>query len=311
MAGPVKRGGVQVTQADDGRLIHSFRQSSLSELDLCPERGRLTLTGQMPRIETDAAALGTAAHYGFECGFEALADGRGPLDPDELYALMVQEFDRIAAMPNFEWKKYKRSKVLVLLDKIAHRFHSDIYADIVPLGIEIPFDHIVIYEDDERIIEIQGTIDLLDQNIGAADWKTAGDARKFARGKGGEAWKLDRWGVQPTVYIAALLAMGLLDPEQDEWPFTYFAFALSKDVELVQTTVTRHQGDIDWLADRCVAYARLVEAEVSPWPKQDNHALCSEAWCPAWSMCKGAHYAEGWPKPSLPSGVYTPSLALQ
>lgn len=30
----------------------------------------------------------------------------------------------------------------------------------------------------------------------------------------------------------------------------------------------------------------------------DNHALCPEAWCPAWKLCKGAHYAAGWPKPS-------------
>jgi len=302
MSGPVQRGGVTVEYDNQGRIIHRFRQSTLGELDICPERGRLTLTGNMPRVETDAAGLGTAAHYGIEKAFEALAE-HGPLDPDEIYDHMVAEFDRISDMGNFEWKKYRRSKVLKYLRSIAEVFHSDVYADIRPLGIEIPFKDLVIYEDAERVIMIEGTIDLLDAVLGAADWKTAGDARKFARGFGGEGWKMDRWAIQPTVYIQALLLLGRLDPDAAAWPFTYLVFHLGSknQAELQKLTVERHQGDLDWLAEKCLSYAQLIEAEVAEWPKQDNSALCSEVWAPCWDLCKGRNYAEGWPKPSLPS----------
>lgn len=302
---PVKRAGIEVEQDEHGRIIHRFRQSTLGELDVCPERGRLTMTGDMPKVETDAAGLGTAAHWGMECAMHHLANEGEPLMPTAIHALMVEEFDRISALPNFEWKKYTKQRVYTLLAAVAEAFYFEIYADLEPIGIEIPFHHLTIYEDRERVIQINGTIDLLDKNIGAADWKTAGDARKFARGFGGEGWKLDRWGIQPTVYVQALLLLGLLDPDQDEWPFTYLAFALGNptvtEVTFQRLTVTRHRGDLDWLVDRCLSYAHLIEAEVTEWPKQDNHALCSEVWCPAWNMCKGEHYAEGWPKPSAPA----------
>lgn len=299
---PVKRGGVELELDTNGKLVHTFRQSTLGELDECPERGRLTMVGEMPRIETDAACLGTAAHWGIEWAFAQLAES-GPPTPDEIADVMITEFERLSELPNFEWKKYKRPAVHAYLRSVATCFFEEIFAELDPIGIEIPFDQLTIYEDAERIIKINGTIDLFDRNLGAADWKTAGDARKFARGFGGEAWKLDRWGIQPTVYVQALLLLGYLDEEAYDWPFTYLAFALGSryEVELQQTTVRRHRGDLAWLSDKCLSYALLIEAEVSEWPKQDNSALCSELWCPAWNQCKGEHYAVGWPKPSAPS----------
>lgn len=299
---PVSRKGIQVEVDDQGRTVHTFRQSTLGELDLCPERGRLTLTGNMPKVETDAAALGTGAHYGMECAIQAILDGEAPLGPNRIFELMVEEFDRISQLDGFEWKKYKRPKVVKYLESIAWVFFEEIYCDLDPIGIEIPFNGLVIYEDDERVIKINGTIDLLDKKMGAADWKTAGDARKYKAGWGGEAWKLERWEIQPTVYIQALLLLGYLDPDADQWPFTYLPFGLGSkgEVSFEPLTVYRHQGDLDWLVEKCLSYAKQVEAEVEPWPKQDNHALCSEKWCPAWDQCKGAHYEDGWPKPSLP-----------
>lgn len=263
------------------------------------------MTGQLPRVETDAAALGTAAHYGIEIALHASQSETGPLSPDEIAAHMIEEFERIAALPNFVWSKdYKRVQVHRYLTNIAQAFYDEWYVTLDPIGIEIGFDNLVIHEDADRIIQIQGTIDLLDNVLGACDWKTAGDARKFQRGFGGKGWELDRWGIQPTVYIQALLLLGLLDPDLDAWNFTYLAFALggkTKGEVTPQTlTVVRHQGDLDWLVDKCVAYSKLVEAEITTWPKQDNHALCSPTWCPAFSTCKGTHYTDTWPKPSEP-----------
>ena len=43
----------------------------------------------------------------------------------------------------------------------------------------------------------------------------------------------------------------------------------------------------DWLRTKCTDIARLIEVGMESWPKNDNHALCSEKWCPAWANCKG------------------------
>ena len=74
-----------------------------------------------------------------------------------------------------------------------------------------------------------------------------------------------------------------------------------------RVTVYRHAGDWSWLVERCLGIAALLEAAVPTWPKNDNHALCSPKWCPAWSTCKGAHYAPSWPKPSMPLTDRVPS----
>jgi hypothetical protein len=293
--GPVKRaGGIVLTQGDDGRWIHRFRQSTLGELDLCHERGRLTMAGLMPDEETDAACLGTSVHAGIEHAVRALMEGQY-VTLEEIVAVAMLEWERLMALPAFQWKKYTDPGARRLIEACLVVFYGQVYDRLEPQHCELPFGPITIHEDDERVIEITGTIDYVDRLMGACDWKTDGQGNKFKRGWGGKAWELDRWGVQPTTYVTALRAMGLIDP-QGPWPFTYFAFALGANVELVETTVLRQAADIDWLARKCLSYCKMVEADLDVWPKNDNHALCSEKWCPAWGQCKGASYEDvAWP----------------
>jgi hypothetical protein len=124
----------------------------------------------------------------------------------------------------------------------------------------------------------------------------------YKSGFGGKAWEKERWAIQPTVYTYALHHLGYLEGD-GPWPFTYFAFAKDgRNYELQELTVYRHQGDFAWLIDKCLSHAQLVEAQLTTWPKNDNHALCSPTWCPAWSVCKGRFYTEDWPKkPTQPS----------
>lgn len=295
MSGPVERAGGIVADTDDqGRYVHTFRQSTLGELDLCLERGRRTMAGLMPDDESDAAGLGTAVHAGIEHGLKAKLDGQW-VTVEEMDEVAQAEFTRIMALPGFRFVKYKEKGCRDQIRKCLEVFDAELYERIDPYFLELGFGPIVIHEDDKRVIRITGTIDLIDHVLGMADWKTDGQGTKFKRGFGGKAWEIDRWGMQPTVYAAACRALGLIDID-GPWTFTYFAFALGADVELVETTVLRQPADIDWLVQKCISYCELVEADLEVWPKNDNQALCSDKWCLAWDTCKGASYVEvEWP----------------
>jgi hypothetical protein len=250
------------------------------------------MTGEMPDDETDAACIGTAVH----AGFEAAARAPSALLPHQIDLIAQTEFTRLMALPGFGWKKYKEARARDLIRDCCNVFYDELYHTLGPVLIEQGFGPLVIYEDETRIIRIKGSIDLFDEYRGGCDYKTDGDGRKFRRGFGGKAWELDRWAIQPTVYCEALRQLGYYEGN-GPWPFTYFAFDLSgRDVELVESAVWRRPEDVDWLRQKTLAYAKLVEADVTPWPKQDNHALCSPKWCPNWDNCKGAAYTEvEWP----------------
>lgn len=288
MSGPVQRlGGVEVEEAPDGRLIHRFRQSTLGDLDECPERGRLVLTNQMPRIETDAAAVGTAVH----AGIELMIDGQ---KFEHSLDMANATFDVIAASENFEWKKYSDRQVFPMIRNCLRSFESEVLPDLNPIATEISFEDVFLWEDAERVILLNGTIDYFDAISGPWDWKTTGDGRKYQAGFGGEAWKLDRWNIQGPTYTKALVELGFLDSD-GPWDFTFGAFSLPAG-QFQSHTIRITAGHHDWLAAKCVAWAQMVESELSSWPMTDNQALCSPKWCPAWAQCKGRFFADvAWP----------------
>lgn len=283
-----------VERLDDGRYIHTFRQSTVGELDTCPDRGRATMAGEMPRVETDAAATGTACHAGFEAAGRALLIGDSLTLP-AITAIAQADFTRIMCDPSFAWMKYTEKACRAYIERACETFYDELYHRLEPELVEFGFGPLVVHEDAQRVIQITGTCDLFDTGFGAADYKTTDRGRKYERGRGGEAWKLDRWAIQPTTYTEALRQLGYL-PHEGPWPFTFFVFELGSEVRLIEQTVWRTPADVAWMVDKLTSYAELVEADIRVWPKQDNHELCSPKWCPRWDACKGAHYPEGsWP----------------
>lgn len=247
---------------------HTFRQSWLKESTLCPERARRNLKGTLPDRETDAAAIGTAVHAGIEAVLRnEVTDYRDAL------SVAVSEFEQIEAHPSFTWTKYSHR---VAQDRIStYLGHwwgiKDMFR---PVDVEWTFNE-VLWEDEDRIVRVSGTIDLVDERLGLIDWKTSGNGAY-------ETWEYDRWAIQPTVYTFARH-----DADQPQHPFTYNV--MHKDG--VQTfTVWRSEKDWDWLKQRAVQLAKMIEADLDEWPMHDDHALCSAKWCPAWDTCKGAHY---------------------
>lgn len=279
--------------APDGRRVHRFRQSSMKELDICTERARLTMTGQMPKDDSDAASAGTAVHHGIDVFLGVLLDD-GEVMPLDLVSELAQDFfGELMSGPDFRWVKFKEGGARAFIDKALAAWYDDVRPTLTPRASEVNFGPLILHEDDERIIEVTGSIDYLDA-LGLKDWKTSGRAW--------EAWEHERWDVQPSVYTWAAHTLGLIEPDADgRFPFEFVVFVNGQRVHVQRVTVYRHSGDWAWLIERCLGIATLIEANVPEWPKNDNHALCSPKWCPAWSMCKGKHYGPSWPKPSLPA----------
>jgi hypothetical protein len=134
----------------------------------------------------------------------------------------------------------------------------------------------------EVCVDLEGTIDYGDWSV--KDWKTCSDPRKYQGGYGGEGWQLRRWGIQPTVYCWAARELGDLSE-----PLSFSYAAVEKTQPNVHwLEVTRTQSDFDWLKRLCWNVVKMLESDLDEWPLNDQSALCSEKWCPAWDACKGS-----------------------
>lgn len=258
------------------------------------ERARFEMSGLMPKVENDAANVGTACHAGFE-----LALG-GLIDDGVAYALPTcieaaqDELTELLLSPYWRFVKFKDEKDLRrFVEQVMTLWYYQVLPTLDPVAMEVRFGPYVLHEDDERIIEVVGTIDYLDR-AGLKDWKTG--SREW------RAWEHERWDMQPTIYTWGAVQSGLVVPDENGTvPFEFIVLwrKSQQKVELKRITVQRHRGDWDWVKGKALNVALLIEAEIPSWPSNDNHALCSPTWCPAWEMCKGRHYGS-WPRPSRP-----------
>lgn len=249
---------------------YTFRQSWLKTATTCPERARREWLGLMPERETDAAAVGTAVHAGIESFL------RGEVEEfDDALQVALERFEEIEAHPTFTWAKYSHRVAENLINVFLNHWWGIRY-QFDPAEIEYTFNE-KFYEDEERIIRVSGTIDLVDHHLGLVDWKTSG------RGPY-EKWEYERWAIQPTVYS---WAYAQTHDVEDQIPFSY---AVMHKSGVQQFTVWRSPKDWGWLERVLVNHAIMLEAELPQWTLNDAHALCSAKWCPAWADCKGAHF---------------------
>ena len=258
-------------------MNYCFRQSTLNTLLLCMERGRLDLVDPIEE-STDATATGTAFH----AGVEALLNGETMTTAK---AKLVETFHAETKLPGFRWVKVKTAETCIKhamlgldgwVEQVWPKVGNVVAVEesfLVPLGSR-----------GSDTIELSGTIDAVDDSPTIWDWKTAGDEKKYKGGYGGEAWKL-RWAIQPAVYTKA---WHHLHGELAEFKYA----AVTKGTSDFQIhSETRGPEHWAWLEEQCwslVEFMQRVPQDVV-WPKNDQHALCSEKWCPRWGVCKGAH----------------------
>jgi len=274
---------------------HRFRQSWLGTLEKCPEMARHEHAGTMPRIESDATAVGTAFHEAVEAALSSWQTQGAPLR--ELDAIEIGQLAFDGLLDQIRWQKYNENSARKYIATAVSAWYRETLPQLGgPVAMEHSFDE-VFHEDDERVIRLTGTIDYLDSKVGLVDWKTG--SRKY------ELWEKQRWAIQPTVYTWAWHGAGsnplvgeqreaLIEPT-DRFTFTYFVHFRDGGVQRLE--VMRTQADWSWLREKCIAVAQQIEAGLDSWPRNDAGWWCSARWCPIFAAgeCKGAHLgAERW-----------------
>lgn len=278
-----------IEKLDDGRTQYTFHQSWLSNTDDCLEQARLGLEGELPEQETDATAMGTAVHAGIEATLLDLKECDSPLSLASAQRVAQETFDELILLPHFRWIDKKEGGARAFINRAMKTWYEGMLPRLDPMMMEPYVGPFVVYEDDGIVVRFAGSIDYVDRQLGLVDWKTSSGAY--------EPWEKQRWNIQATMY--SLLWSLLCDAqgwERPTLPVDFTFCVLLKKGGMQVLTVNRDQGDWYWLISKAVAIVRLIEAELDVWPKNDNHALCSPKWCPAWDRCKGAVVGDGWPR---------------
>ena len=256
---------------DGSRWHHTWHQSDLKKLDMCPEQARLIWAGDVSDIEGDGAALGTACHY----AVEQVLNLTDQSDADFTYSVLVEAFDQglSAITPIIEgWNSYGSvGKMATIGQTKLDGWYRNVYPTLSPTGrVEESFSR-VFYEDDERVVTLAGQVDLIDANYGVVDWKFP--KRDYTKDK----WQYQRWDVQSTAYCWAM----------DLPQMTFFVMHGTKG-EASSMTIERGPQDFQFLRQKVEAACRLVEqSDLKVWPLNDAGWWCSEKWAPCWSVCKG------------------------
>lgn len=266
--------------------VFTIRQSWLTEWLTCPERARALWFGEVVDGPTDATAIGTGLHAAIE---HTLMGNpiQGALDAG------VAALEEELRHEHFRWVQVKTKDTAIA--HMATAFQGWVTYALPQLGnplyIEHHFDlhfHDVVLPDGRTAeVRLEGTIDFIDE-WGIWDWKTRkASSTRYKAGWGGEGWQLQRWGIQPTVYCTAADLLGIwADLELDVWRFTFAASSkTSHEVDFLECE--RGPEHVSWLKKLTANIVTVLSSDLEHYPMNDQHALCSETWCPAWALCKG------------------------
>lgn len=259
------------------------RQSWLDDAMRDPERARLGMVKPEWNGPSDATALGTAAHAGAE---EMLTSG----DDAAAMAAIAPCLDEELALPNMRWNKYDSRADLLKRATSCYQVWRDEILPLVPQpgAAEVEF-RVPLYElPDGRTVGIEGTQDWVPTEVNALwDWKFPGrDYNQAAKQKS---------AIQPTIYSLAAVKGGLQSVTDFKYTypmdFTYgIGITLQRGARAQVFTVRRDWGHAEFALQRIKGFVDLYLnfGVDSPWPINDDHFLCSDKWCPWWSICKGS-----------------------
>lgn len=250
------------------------RQSWLNDVMICPERARLSVTLPEWRMGSDATHIGTAVHAGIE-HYLTNDDATGAYQAGgrALEKLIETEPFKVISTDGVE---DMRMYTIRLLDT----FFSEV-APHVTLGgrVEQNFG-VKLFDLVDNEVWLGGTIDYVDPNGIIWDWKTAG--RKYSQGE------KQRQSIQATAYAYACVENGWATDYPVRFNYGVMTRANKSVGQIVP--VVRTKAHVDW-------FRHQVQSVVAPfmrvgfdnqWMANDQHGLCSEKWCPYWSICKGS-----------------------
>lgn len=286
----------------DEQGVH-LHQSDLK--NHCLEKLRLDTVAVGPRLENDAATVGTVLHAVIESEL-----GEGAFNSlREAHAHGAWQFVRFMEEYQAEGKGFAFStfgtapKALAALENLVTAWYqcserSQLLGStdkpLVEWNFDLPFAHVPVKKHgkkaDEVPVFLAGTADLVWDNM-LWDWKSAGAEYR--------QWEKQRWDRQPDVYTWAAHQAGLIVPDSDGlFTFEFKVFVRKAQPVPPQTiTVKRSPNHWAWLQQ---IVTRLVNLSYNlgldaDWPLDDQHVLCSPKWCSYFDMCKGAHVSgETW-----------------
>lgn len=259
------------------------RQSWLNDAMMCPERARFAVVQPEWSVGSDATMLGTGVHAGIESYINSGGDASLNAMRDEMRININSSEEK------FKWNSLKSyEEMFEVGDKLLKAWWDDIRPHVVLGGLveqkfTVPVGAMNV-DNKPYILHFSGTIDYVDPDGVIWDWKTAG--RKYSQSE------KQRQSIQASVYATAVVRLGLAQ----QFPVTFKFGVMTKTakpegqiVEVVRTNA--HATWIETQARNIAASALRMGYEHS-WPQVDQHNLCSEKWCPWWSICKGSHISD-------------------
>jgi len=257
------------------------RQSWLKDVLLCPERARFSYTKPEFKTTNDSAAIGTAVHAGIEAVL------RQDVSAGNAWQVSLAKFRQLESEPSGinhtninpeHWHGYVVS--------LTHAWMTDIYPS-VPLGGAVEHQFAVPTGESVNGYELwfEGTMDYLHED-GVWDWKTA--SRKYSLNE------KQNQDVQSSIYSFAGHRLGFTK-EESRFNFGVMIRASKAYGQIVSINRNKAHGDfVIQQALSAVAYGfAMTNGTGVPtenrWLINDQHHLCSQRWCPWWSICKGAH----------------------
>jgi len=260
------------------------RQSWLKDVLLCPERARLSHVKPEFKVVNDSAAIGTAVHAGIEA---VLAQNVPVSDAPQISLAKFRQLESEPGGINHTninpdlWHGHVVS--------LTNAWVKDIYPHVPPNGYcEEPFavptgESVNGYE-----LWFEGTMDYLHKD-GIWDWKTA--ARKYS------LLEKQTQDIQSSIYHFAGNKLGVTK-EKSVFNFGVMIRGSNATGQIVSVSRSKAHGDfVIKQAMSAVAYALAMTNNTGVptderWLVNDQHYLCSQRWCPWWSICKGAHISE-------------------
>jgi len=262
-----------------------IRQSWLGDALMCPERARLSALHPETRKENDSAMMGTAVHAGIEAVLKE------ELDPQyigehsvEAFRMREQELHALGKSINItntdpkNWDKH--------INSMAEAWVRDIYPQVPRGGItEFKFETkvgAIANELFEYELWFEGTMDYFHPQ-GIWDWKTA--ARKYY-----EAEKQTQ-NIQSAIYAESAVTLGMMNYDVD---FTFGVMIRNASSTGQILTVNRTASHGQWIINQTKSLVNTLltmqkNLPQEKWLVNDQHYLCSQRWCPVWSMCKGSY----------------------
>lgn len=284
-SGPTQLIGPQHYRDMNGHWYHTVRQSDINRFRQCPELHRRHLQEGLADWQNDSAAIGSALGIFL---LEALTHGDGNVAAEAAH----RSLEEMWASPNLREVQIFGGlpEAHAYLDHLIDTFIAELWNNYPAqeiVGVEVPFKHVV-HKDSKRTIFIQGTRDL-DTRTGITDWKSSDKAYS-----GRDAWKHQRYDVQPVMYVWARA----IESSGDIVPFEYIVIhrdpqGPKDNKRLIDSlTIDVTEGDIDFLKDEIIRICKLVEAELDQWPLGPTDWHCSSKWCRAWSTCRGKYLGD-------------------